>query len=165
MQCKSVDEWNVAPVSNSWVKSSMNLAGAFTICKILVIDIAQHPKSGRKNIVLNESRAFRILSQRRKSMENLCRNWSPLPVKFPKAGFFRWIHGSYHHASHCKELSSIESLHRVMRIIAKSYCEEISILMRVTCSARESHWRGAMLMRVLNERSFKFRSSLLRAEE
>ena len=34
-------------------------------------------------------------------------------------GFFRWIHGS-----HCKELSSSESLHRViiiMRVIAKSY--------------------------------------------
>ena len=39
-------------------------------------------------------------------------------------GFFRWIRGSYHHESHCKELSSSESLHRVIIIIivvAKSY--------------------------------------------
>ena len=67
-------------------------------------------------------------------------------------GFFRWIHGSYHHENHCKELSTIisviaqshhhhenhykelsssESFQRViiiMRVIAKSYhpCTESS---------------------------------------
>ena len=42
-------------------------------------------------------------------------------------GFSRWVHGSYHYKSHCKELSSSESLHRViiiMAVSAQSHCTE-----------------------------------------
>ena len=59
-------------------------------------------------------------------------------------GFFRWVHGSYHHESHCKELSSSESLRRViiiiMRVIER---RDIAQIHRT-----ESHLRGAMLVRL-----------------
>ena len=57
MKCKGVEEWNIAPISNPLChvfNSSIHLARVFTLCNLLGIDIAQHPKSGRKDIVLNE---------------------------------------------------------------------------------------------------------------